>query len=228
MENKNDFVYKGADAGRKELFSMLIYRPIAKALIFAFFKNSKITPNQISFISLVITLIGCFFFAFFRYPFMILGVLFLHIGYVFDMLDGTYARYKGLSSKFGRWFDPFLDTIKAAGLFISISYAAYIDSGNPTVLLWGMLALVNSLITYYIMNTKSEIVKDATFEVSFGNDIYIGYEISLYLALSVIVLFNILYPGLIFMATVGALSWIKVFITARRYYVKNMDKIEQG
>jgi len=226
MDKKNSFMYKDIDFGRKELFSMLIYRPIANMLLFAFLKRSKITPNQISFASLLLTIAACCFFAFFAYPYSLFGLVFLHANYVFDCLDGQYARYKGLTSKFGRWFDPFMDIMKAALLFISLSHAAYMASGNPRAILWGMVAMANSLLTYYIMNTKGVFVKEATFEMELGKNTYIGYEVSLYWALSIIASFNILYKGLIFMATVGSLSWIKLYITARHYYVKNMESIE--
>ena len=228
MAENKDFVYREKDAGHKELFSMLIYRPIAKAMLMSIFRHINTTPNQITFFSLVLTIIGCWFFAFKPYPSMMIGILFLHLGYAFDMMDGQYARYKGLSSKFGQWFDPFLDVIKAAFLFISLSYAGYVAESDPNVLIWGLIALTHCFLTYYIMNTRNLIIKGHTFEIKLRNNIYVGYEISLYWALTFIVLINKIYPGLIFLGTVGALSWIKVYVTLRRYYIRNREEVEKN
>lgn len=228
MDEKRDFTYKEMDAGNKELFSMLIYRPAANFLLNIFFKRIDITPNQISLLSLLAVAIGSLFFAFLRFPFTIAGVLFLHLCYTLDMLDGQYARYKGLSSKLGKWFDPFLDVIKVVFIFSSLSYAAYISGSSYTVFLWGIGALSNSFLTFYIMNTRNLIIKEHKFQVKIKKNIYVGYEISLYWAISLIVAFNRLHWGLIFLATVGALSWIKIYATLRRYYHEHKEQIEGG
>ena len=226
MNDVKDFTYKERDRGHKELLSMLIYRPFAKFLLNRMFKNSNLTPNQISFISLVLVLIGCVFFAFSPYPYMLMGFLFLHLGYAFDMLDGVYARYKELSSKYGKWFDPFLDTIKVAFLFISLSYGSFLAKGNPLVLLWGMMAMANSLITYYVMNTKEHVIKETTFQVKISNNVYLGYEISLYWALLIMGLFDAVYIGMLLLGTVGAFTWIKLYVSFRREYYSRKDEIE--
>lgn len=225
MKTEIDPTYKERDAGNKELFSMLIYRPIAKFLLNTIFKHLNITPNQISFISLLVMIAASWFFAFTSYPLIIIGALLVSLGYVFDMLDGQYARYKGLSGKFGHWFDPFIDTIKAVFLFIGLSYGLYSRQNEALALLWGSVAMAQALLTFYVMNTRSQIIKGPTFEVKIGN-IYIGYEISLYLTITAFVVVNRIYGGLIFLATVGALSWIKLYISLTRYYNKHKDEIE--
>lgn len=227
MDGSKNYIYKERDSGSKELFSMLIYRKLANILLLNVFKNLSVTPNQISFISLVIVAAGSYFFAFTEYPYILIGALLLHIGYVFDMLDGQYARYKGLSSKFGQWFDPFLDVIKVTFIFISLSYGAYVSTDNPAVFMWGLVAMANSFLTCYIMNTRSQVFKSKGFEIKLKKDIYVGYEITLYLALTFFIVFNIVYQGLIFMATIGALSWIKVYVTLRRNYLKHKEEIEK-
>lgn len=228
MNNKKNYIYKERDAGHKELFSMLIYRPLADKLLTGVFKYIDTTPNQISFLSMIIVAAGSYFFAFTRYPYNLVGVLLLHLGYTIDMLDGQYARYKGLTSKFGQWLDPFFDLIKSAFIFISLSYGAYAVEKKPACLIWGMVALTHSLLTYYAINTRSQIRKGHSFEVKLKKNIYVGYEITSYWAVTFIVIFNALYAGLIFMATIGALSWIKVYITLKKYYMKHREEIEKA
>ena len=205
---------------------MLIYRPIANLLLNRIFKFVNVTPNAISFFSLILAVAASCFFAFSSYPIIIIGVILLHLVYTFDMLDGQYARYKGLSSKFGQWFDPFIDIIKAAFIYLALSYGAYAINGNYMTFVWGIVALTNSFLSFYILNTRRLIVDEATFEVKIKKNIYVGYEISLYWALSFFIVINRIYEGLIFMSVLGALSWIKLFVSLRRYYYKNKTRIE--
>ena len=97
---------------------------------------------------------------------------------------------------------------------------------NPKALIWGGVALTQALLSYYILNTRSQVVPDSAFEVKLAKNIYVGYEISLYWAITIPVLFNKVYWGLMFLATAGAFGWIKVFISLRRHYTKNREKIE--
>lgn len=221
-----DFVYKERDAGNKELFSMLIYRPIAKIMVLRAFKFINISPNIISIVSLLWVVVASIFFAFFTYPSIIIGALFLQLSYLFDVLDGQYARYKGMSTKFGQWLDPFLDTIKIVFLFISLSFGAFKAQGDPGMFVWGAIAMANSFLTFYIMNTRDKIIKSVTFEVKLAKNIYVGYEISLYLAVTLAVLFNKAHWALVFLATIGALSWIKVLATLIKYYAANKKLVE--
>jgi phosphatidylglycerophosphate synthase len=228
MADMKDFMYKGRDAGNKELFSMLFYRPAANFLLNSVFKHLNVTPNQITMLSLFIAVSGCAFFAFSAYPYVIIGVILLHLVYTLDMLDGQYARYKGLSSKFGKWFDAFIDVIKIAFIFLSLSYRAYYArGGDSSAFIFGFIALTNSFLTEYILNTREQIIKGATFEIKPAKDIYIGYEISLYIALSFFIVIDKIYTGLIFLAVAGALSWIKCYMTLHRYYFKNKKEIDE-
>lgn len=227
-EKNTAYLYKAADAGNRELFSMIIYRPAARFLLLGIFRHSGITPNQVSLLSLAVLIAASLFFASGDYFSMIIGVCLLHLTYTFDMLDGQLARYKGLSSKFGKWLDPFLDSIKLVFLYASLSFAAFLNTKSPFAFFWGMPALANSLLTFYILNTRSQIIKTASFEVNLGNKIYVGYEISLYWTITVFVLLGKVFWGLVFLGTVGALAWIKTFITLYLYYRKNRQQIESG
>lgn len=226
MNEKQDYVYKERDSGGKELLSMLIYRPIARFLLEKIFKHANVTPNQISCMSLGLVAAGCLFFAFTAYPYFLIGFLFLHAGYAFDMLDGMYARYKGLSSKYGKWFDPFVDVIKVVLLFSALSYGSFTATNRPLAFFWGMLGMANAIMVFYIMNTREHVIKRPPFELKLQKNIYLGYEINFYWVLSLIGLFNLVYQGLVFLATFGALAWIKLYLSFRQYYYKHKEEIE--
>ncbi len=229
MANTKDFMYKGRDAGHKEFFSMLIYRPIANFVLNKLVRHMKVTPNQISLFSLLMVFVGCVVFVKNPYPYSLVFVIFLHLGYLFDVLDGQYARYKGLESKYGQWFDAFLDTIKGALIFVSLSYKAYLIDHEPMVLLWGMVALIQSFLAFYALNSKEQVI-EGSFSIKLKRKVYVGYEASLYWAISLVVISNRLYYGLLFLGAVCAVTWLRVCVVLSRNcrVNKKMIKDENG
>ncbi len=227
MDKLKESTYKDRDAGHKEIFSMFIYRPFSRFLLWRVFRHLSITPNQVSALSLLAAVIGSGIIAFCAYPWSLTAILFLHLSYTFDTLDGQLARYKGLTSKFGKWFDPFLDVNKTVFIFAALSYKASIAEAHPTAFLWGIAALTHSFLTFYIMNTRSHVVKELTFEVKLKDRVYLGYEVSLYWVLSLVVLLDRAYEGLILLGTLGAFSWVKAYITLAKSYYANRDTIER-
>ncbi|MBP7216236.1 MAG: CDP-alcohol phosphatidyltransferase family protein [Candidatus Omnitrophica bacterium] len=218
MSEKDEFIYKEKDKGKKELLSMLIYRPVATQIVLRFMKQCTFSPNLISMVSLLLGIAASLIFALGRYPVIAWGVVLLHLSYLFDVLDGQYARYKNSSSAYGAWFDPFVDIIKAACLLIGLAYGAYQITGDAHVFLWSAFAMTHSFLTMYILNTRDKVPGSSAFEVVVRPNIYIGYEISLYWIISLFVLCNLVYLGLIVLGSVGALSWVKCFISVRRNY----------
>lgn len=217
-ENK---IYKSEDKGGKELFSMIIYRPIANIILERFLKDSNISPNMVSVISLIMALIASYLFYLYDYKYLILGAFFLNTAYLFDVLDGQLARYKNKASQFGRLFDAMLDVIKMALLFLAISSGIYMQTHNPLVLILGFLALSNAFLTFYMMIGRKLFMQSDSFAVRLKNNVYVGYEVSLYLILTLFALINSLYIGLLFFATLGALGWIKIFISMYGIHIKS-------
>ena len=220
-------IYKPEDKGCKELFSMIIYRPIANIMLQRFLKDSSISPNMVSVTSLIMALIASYLFYLQDYKYLILGSFFLNVAYLFDVLDGQLARYKNMASQFGRLFDSMLDVIKMSILFLAISGGIYVQTHNPLVLIWGFIALSNTFLTCYMMLGRKLFMQSDSFTVTLKNNVYIGYEVSLYLILTFFALINSLYIGLLFLATLGSLSWIKIFINMYGVHIKskrNADK----
>jgi phosphatidylglycerophosphate synthase len=210
-------MYRDRDSGGKELLSMLIYRPISNFIIERFERYIPFTPNQISFISFLTVSLGCLMFISGDRYFALLGVLFLHIGYIFDVMDGQWARYKGLSDAFGKWFDPFLDTIKGGFIFISLGYLAYRARPELSTFIVAMLAMMQSFLAFYVLNTKEQVV-EISFSMKLPGKIYIGYEISLYWAISLVVVSGRYFEGLIFLALACLFTWVKAYISLVRNY----------
>ena len=67
--------------------------------------HSSLKPNQITFFSNFLQLLGVILIAFLPGYERIYGVLFYFLGGIFDFIDGNIARAKNLTSKKGIYFD---------------------------------------------------------------------------------------------------------------------------
>ncbi len=82
-----------------------------------FFYNMRLTPNILTMISFVIG-IGAAFAIYYQH--YILGGLLFFVSYIFDCMDGNYARKYGMVTSFGDWFDHITDIVVYSAICIII------------------------------------------------------------------------------------------------------------
>lgn len=99
-----------------------------------FYKN-KYTPNMITTLSFIFGFISIYSLYYKKY---ILAAIFHIISYLFDCLDGNYARTYNLETKFGDFYDHLKDTLYA----VVIAYLIVLRNNHNTK---------NKLIIYSIM-----------------------------------------------------------------------------
>lgn len=130
---------------------------------------TKITPNQISTLSFVLTIIWIFLMIFFYENFWILVIwaLIIHIWFIFDCVDGWLARIKKMWSNFGWFLDASFDTIKITLLFLTTIYIEFLRWNVEIVYLWVFLLALKYLNTS-IYNTAVYFTKNDT-AASFSN-----------------------------------------------------------
>ncbi len=92
-----------------------IARPLAR---------SGITPNQITFLGLVISLVGAYLF--YR-GYQIAGGLTLLFGSLIDALDGTLARMTGKTTRAGAFLDSTFDRISDGAVLFGIALGGLVD-----------------------------------------------------------------------------------------------------
>lgn len=103
------------------------YRPLFKKyleLIVSPLARAGLTPNQVTVMGLVISLIGAYLFAIGRQTTAALVLLF---GALVDALDGTLARLTGKTSRFGAFLDSTFDRISDGAVLFGIAYAGLAD-----------------------------------------------------------------------------------------------------
>lgn len=90
-----------------------------------FFKKLHFTPNGITTLSLLFGILSLYFL--YHYKVVLFGITY-YISYLFDCLDGHYARKYKMVSKFGDFYDHIKDVIVVFGIF-SVLYFRY--CANP-------------------------------------------------------------------------------------------------
>jgi len=136
-------------------------RPIS-TLISKYLLKKRITPNQISFFSFTLSVIGALFFFLGGYVNLLIGGVLAQVSSIVDGCDGEVARLKFLTTDFGRWFDAVLDRYADAFLLFGLTYYAYFPGENFLYLLVGFLALIGSFINSYTADKYDGLMKRRT------------------------------------------------------------------
>lgn len=103
------------------------YRPLVKSYLEAIVRPlAKIgmTPNMLTIIGLLITLIASYLFALGNQR---LAAIFLIFGSFIDALDGSLARLTGRTSGFGAFLDSTTDRISDGAVLFGMAYGGLID-----------------------------------------------------------------------------------------------------
>ena len=120
------------------------------------------TPNIITLISLIVSLIGIYYIQFKYYK---LGALLFFVGYFFDCADGIFARKYNMMTKFGDYFDHISDIVKMILLYsvIQLSDLHYTNKIVFYVITAIFIVLLNLHLgcqeTYYNKKSSLDITK---------------------------------------------------------------------
>lgn len=99
---------------------------------------TPITPNQVTFLSFLVTAAAAAFFATAR---PLIGGMLTQLASVLDGVDGEIARLKFLKSSFGEILDSMLDRYGDCLVAAGMTCAWYSSTGSPMALLAGAAAL---------------------------------------------------------------------------------------
>ena len=117
---------------------------ISKVLV-----DTEVTPNTISFLSFVISLISATLFSIGSYTGVFLGGVLVQFSSILDGCDGEVARLKFQGSEYGAWFDSVLDRYADAVIILGLTYGWWRFDVGYLVWIVGYLALMGSLMNSY-------------------------------------------------------------------------------
>jgi hypothetical protein len=135
-------VYRQTKKPKDILWNRFVARPVAAVLLVPLAK-SRITPNQVTFLSLAVFVAAMAMLALQRGHFALIGAaLVLELSYVLDCVDGQLARLKQKSSPVGAHLDFLMDELKAFLLVAATGVRLWRIDGHEFWLLEGLTGLV--------------------------------------------------------------------------------------
>ena len=139
------------DQGRKTRdgpVSRHLNRPVSRWLS-RYLVRTKVTPNQISLISWLLSCVAAGLIAMSGYPALAAGGALVQLASIVDGCDGEIARLKHAQSEFGGWFDAVLDRYADAVLLFGLMWHEFATTGTSLSVLLGFAAIVGSFLNSY-------------------------------------------------------------------------------
>ena len=118
-----------------------------------------ITPNQISFVSFLLSVLAAGLFALGNYWLLALGGIIAQFASIIDGSDGEVARLKYLSSDYGGWFDAVLDRYADAFLLFGLTWYVYSQDLSQWALAIGFIAIIGSFMLSYTADKYDNLMK---------------------------------------------------------------------
>lgn len=133
-----------------EWWSSFVTAPIAIVLNLLVVDWPFLTPNRITSASLICSFIAAIFIIEGSFVFFVIAAFLLNLSLVFDCMDGQMARYRGISSPFGSYYDKVTDQLKIFLIFGATSWAAYQQTGDKTAIFLGFTGVAFYFIRVYV------------------------------------------------------------------------------
>ena len=124
--------------------------------------STSITPNQITFLSLVFGLASAWFYVSEIPDALIWGAIFLYGKVFLDNVDGNLARVRGTTSRFGRFLDSLADFLVTVLVYIAVTVYLVRATGMQEYWILGLLGLLvcfmqSTFFVFYLVNYTSQV-----------------------------------------------------------------------
>ena len=168
--------------------------------------KTPVTPNQVTIISLILGIFSAAFFSHGAHTYTIIAGVFYFVSTVFDQCDGEVARFKHMTSDFGKTFDIIVDSIVNATITIGVTIAIYKTNGSSLTIIAGLLAMTGIVIsllltTYFSNESKNDTGTKKMLDKLNNKDFF-------YIIMLVSVVFNQMIWFLLIMAIGTNIYWI--------------------
>src|SRR3989338_7637700 len=129
-----------------------IYRKISWPIVVLLSKIG-ITPNMVSFLSLISAIISGFFFSLGDWPDLVKGYIFFQLAILLDVVDGSLARYTGIKGTYGSWVDEVTNKLHKFFFVLGITIGIYKNTANSWYIILGFIANFLWFFSAYISET---------------------------------------------------------------------------
>jgi phosphatidylglycerophosphate synthase len=123
---------------------------------------TSVTPNQITFLSLVFGLASAGFYISEIPNALVWGAVFLYGKVFLDNVDGNLARVRGTTSRFGRFLDSLTDFLVTVLVYIAVTLYLVRQTGMLEYWILGLLGLLacflqSTFFVFYLVNYTSRV-----------------------------------------------------------------------
>jgi phosphatidylglycerophosphate synthase len=132
-----------------------VQEPAARPLVYAF-KETPVTPNQVTVLSALLAIIAAYFFSLGDTRSLIQGGIIFEISLILDSVDGELARAKGMASEWGRIVDGIGDYVSSIAVLIGLMIG-FPDSKGALLILAFLIFLRGITFDYFKENMTSRI-----------------------------------------------------------------------
>jgi CDP-alcohol phosphatidyltransferase len=116
----------------EEVLDLVLYRPLALVFV-RFVYKTPLTPNGVTFMSLLSGLAAAFFFSQGTVSGMAWGGIWYAIANVLDCSDGQLARLQGSGTPLGRLVDGVVDWVISVAIFVGLGMGLQRSTGDLSV-----------------------------------------------------------------------------------------------
>jgi len=137
-------IYKASKKKRDiNRFTEWIARPPAAVLVY-FLAKTRITPNQVTFLSLLVAVAAGAMFVLLpgSHTWLIVAALVYELSFVLDCADGQLARLRKTASPLGHMLDFLMDELKAMLIFACVTVRLWQETTDERLLVVGLAGLL--------------------------------------------------------------------------------------
>ena len=143
-----------------EWWSSFVTAPIGILLNMIVVDWPILNPNRLTTLSFISALLGAAYILPFSYQNFLIAAMLIQLSHVLDCMDGQMARYRGISSPAGSFYDKIADFIKIFIFFAAVSFTAFEETHNIVVVFLGFTATffytLRSYIKYVTLSIRVE------------------------------------------------------------------------
>jgi CDP-diacylglycerol--glycerol-3-phosphate 3-phosphatidyltransferase len=159
-----------------------------------------LTPNFVTWLGLLINIIGCVFV--YKGAFLAGGLIIIFAS-VFDMLDGALARKMNLKTKFGGFLDSVTDRLSEGALYLAL-LMLYLETGDNMGVILCYIVVLSSFLVSYIR------ARAGGLKIDCSTGIFTRPERMVVIVLGLI--FNLTVPALWIIAVLSTITVIQRFL----------------
>lgn len=149
----------------EDFWAMLFARPLTILLLLPVADIKWVTSNRITVASVLAKLAGIVMLVLCPsyWGGLWAGAL-INLGLVLDNMDGTLARYRGISTFMGYYADKMSDIVTLAGIFFAMAWRQYLVTGNLADLIIPLVGFFGVAISAYAKWVANRLFTDIKLE----------------------------------------------------------------